>query len=159
VDKKGFTLVELLVAIVIVGVLTGLALPNLTKWTQGTKVKKVARQIVTDMQFAKMRAISESVQYRVYFDTTNKQHYIQKGNLSSGSTGWTTVGTVRNLTDAANPYYAKGVTFTDTFTTSCTDCVIFSPTGEATPSGSVTCSASGNTRVVNVTSSGRIRVD
>ena len=60
-DKKGFTLVELLVAIVIVGVLTGLALPSLKQWIDGIKVKKVARQIVTDMQLAKTRAVSNAL--------------------------------------------------------------------------------------------------
>jgi type IV fimbrial biogenesis protein FimT len=159
VGKKGFTLVELLVALAIAGVLTGLALPSLKQWIEGIKVKQVARQIVTDLQLAKTRAVSEGIQYKVYFNTAAAKYYIQKGDLSSGSTTWTTVGTVRELSNAANPYYARDVALSNNFPSSCPDCVIFSPTGSASPAGKVTCSSSGNSRHVYVILSGRIRVE
>jgi len=111
------------------------------------------------MQLAKTRAVSEGIQYKVYFDTALKSYYIQKGNLSSGSTAWTTVGTARELSNPTNPYYTKDVALSNNFPSSCPDCVIFSPAGSAYPAGKVTCSCSGNSRNVYVILAGRIRVE
>jgi type IV fimbrial biogenesis protein FimT len=158
-ENKGFTLVELIVVTLIAGILAGFALPNLNKWIEGIKVKKVARQIVTDLQLAKTKAVSEGIQYRVHFDTASARYSIQKGNLSSGSTTWTLAGIARDLSNATNPYYAKNVALSNNFPSSCPDCVVFSPTGSASPAGKVTCSTSGNSRNVYVILSGRVRVD
>ncbi len=157
--NKGLTLLELIVVTLIAGILAGFALPNLNGWIEGLKVKKVARQIVTDLQLAKAKAVSEGVQYRVHFDTASARYSIQKGNLSSGSTTWTLAGIARELSNAANPYYAKNVAIRNNFASSCPDCVIFSPTGSANPAGKVTCSSSGSEKNVYVILSGRVRVD
>ena len=157
--NKGVTLVELIVVIVIAGILAGLALPSLNGWIDGLKVKKVARQIVTDLQLAKAKAVSEGVQYRVHFDTASARYSIQKGNLSSGSTTWTLAGIVRELSNAANPYFAKNVAISNTFPSSCPDCVVFSPSGSASPAGRVTCTSSGREKNVYVILTGRVRVD
>ena len=158
-ENRGFTLVELIVVTLIAGILAGFAIPNLNHWIENLKVKKVARQVVTDMQLAKAKAITEGVQYRVHFDTASARYSIQKGNLSSGSTTWTIAGIVRELSNAANPYYAKNVALSNNFPSSCPDCVVFSPTGSASPAGKVTCSSSGKSKNVYVILSGRVRVD
>src|SRR3982751_3625956 len=54
----GFTLMETLTAIVIMGILAAIAMPAFTRLLPGIRVSSAARQIATDLQLARMRAIS-----------------------------------------------------------------------------------------------------
>jgi hypothetical protein len=89
-------------------------------------LQKAVRQVVTDLQFAKMKAISEGLQYQVNFNTNNNSYVIEKGDKSSDSSSWTSIQIPRALRNRANPYYAKGISLFQNFPN---DRAIFSPTG------------------------------
>jgi type II secretion system protein H len=150
------TLIELLVVLVILGIAAALAAPNVSRWMEGYTVRKSGRQLVSDLQLAKMKAISQGVQHRISFDAPNRSYTIQQGNASSGSTTWAQVESVRALSDEQNPYYAKSVTLATNFTN---NVVLFSPVGTASPAGTVTLSASNHTRLVRVVLTGRVRLE
>jgi hypothetical protein len=86
----------------------------------------------------------------------NRRYRVEQGNSASGSTAWGQVGALRSLADGNSPYYADGVNINDTFTG---HCVIFSPTGSASPSGLATFSTANLVRNVAVTLTGRVRVE
>ena len=65
VGKKSYPLLGLLVAMVITATLTGSLCQQVAICSQGAKVRKVARKIITVLIFAKKRAI---IQYGAYFD-------------------------------------------------------------------------------------------
>ena len=127
-DSRGLTLIEILVALVIIGVAVTLAAPSFTAWLGSSTVKKTARQLVTDLQFAKMKAVAEGVQYRVSFDSASGSYVVQRGNASIDSGSWTTVGIERRIADKTNPYYAKGVTLKQNYPGGV---VLFSPLGSS----------------------------
>ena len=59
---------------------------------QNYQLQTTARQLVTDLQAAKMSAVAQKIEYQVAFDGTNKRYSINMGNSSLGSTTWTLTG-------------------------------------------------------------------
>ena len=145
------TLIELLVVLVVLAIVAALAAPNASRWIESYYVRKAGRQLVSDLQLAKMKAISQGVQHRMLFDPANKTYKIQKLVLGV----WTDVDAPRVLSDVNNPYYASGVALTNNFTN---NAVAFSTTGTASGMGTVTLSTANYTKLVTVILTGRIRV-
>ena len=151
---RGLTLLELLVVLVIVAIGVTLAVPNLSRWIENYTVWKASRQLVTDLQLAKMRAVSQGLQHRVAFDIADKSYKIEQGNASRGSTAWSQIGITRALADPQNPHHANGVALATNFTN---NAVIFSTKGTASPAGTVTLITRNYARQVMVILTGRIR--
>ena len=68
--QRGFTLVELMVAIAVVGVLLTLAAPSFYDFILVQRLKSMNAQLVTDMQFARSEASSRGVDVQVIFSAT-----------------------------------------------------------------------------------------
>jgi type II secretion system protein H len=151
--EKGFTLVELLVVLAMIGIMSGLAVPSVKEWFTDYRVRKASRQVVTDLQYAKMRAVSEGVQFKVSFNNSARSYTLQRGNASAGSSTWVQVDATRQLAAEGTPYYAQGVSLT----ASNSD-VTFSPVGTASPATSIALSAGTKARTVTTLLTGRIRV-
>jgi len=60
---------EMLTAIFVVFVLAGIAMPHFTRLLPSIRVASAARQVATDLQLARMRAISQRTIQTVVFDT------------------------------------------------------------------------------------------
>jgi Tfp pilus assembly protein FimT len=118
----------MLIAIVILGVAASLGAPSFSDWIRNFTTKKAARQLMTDLQFAKMKAVAEGVQYKVTFNDASASYAVQKGDASEGSGLWTTVGIERRIADKTNPYYARGVKLRQNYPD---NGVIFSPIGSS----------------------------
>jgi prepilin-type N-terminal cleavage/methylation domain-containing protein len=65
--QAGFTLVEFLVAIGVVAILVAVALPDLFASLRGLRLSDGARQLASDLQLARMKAISQHTKYRISF--------------------------------------------------------------------------------------------
>lgn len=63
----GFTLTEMLVAITVAGILTGIAIPNFMSWLPGLRLSSAARQVATDLQVTRMKAVSQNNKFRLSF--------------------------------------------------------------------------------------------
>lgn len=55
--QKGFTLVELMIGLVIVGVLLMQAIPSFSAWIQNMKVRNSAEAILNGLQLARSQAV------------------------------------------------------------------------------------------------------
>ncbi len=66
-NKKGVTLVELIVVMVIIGILAAFFVPNIGAWLPSYRLRSGARDIVSTMRTAQMKAVSTNMKYRVSF--------------------------------------------------------------------------------------------
>ena len=64
---SGFTVMELIVTIAIAGVLMGVAVPSFMSLLPTLRLSSAARQVATDLQLARMKAISQNTQNTVTF--------------------------------------------------------------------------------------------
>lgn len=67
-DKKGFTLIELVLVVAIVGAMSIMAFPTFSGWIARARLRDAARTVYSDMQLARIKAIETGAQWRVLFD-------------------------------------------------------------------------------------------
>jgi len=73
---KGFSLIELLVVVTLIGIIATIAGLNLVNYTKNRNLKSAARDVASDFAICKERAISESSTYRITFATGGNSYTI-----------------------------------------------------------------------------------
>lgn len=59
-DRWGFTLIEMLMAMVMLAIVTGFAIPVFAKWLPNYNLKTAARDVFSNMQLAKLEAVKQN---------------------------------------------------------------------------------------------------
>lgn len=145
--QAGFTLVEAIVVISIMGILAGLVYFSVTSILPGYRLNGAARAVRGDLFNAKMLSAKKNLEYRVVFIATG--YDIQRGNSSSGSTAWTTELS-RDFTDYSGVTVDTGATGNPSF----------NPRGTADTGETITLSNStGDTKTITVSLAGRIKIN
>jgi prepilin-type N-terminal cleavage/methylation domain-containing protein len=95
-NKKGVTLIELIVVFVIIAIMAVLLVPNIGAWLPSYRLRSATRDIASTFRAAQMRAISEQVSYIVSFngaDTgkTSNTAYIYAGTVTTLPAGITII--------------------------------------------------------------------
>lgn len=67
VNKKGVTLIELVVVFVIIAIGAVLLAPNIGAWLPNYRLRSATRDIASTMRTAQMKAVSNNTEYRVFF--------------------------------------------------------------------------------------------
>jgi len=70
--RKGFTLVEILAAIAIIGLMTLIFYPNIMNTLETRKIEGAAREILTSLQRAKFQAVKTKLNHRVRFEAVGE---------------------------------------------------------------------------------------
>jgi len=150
---QGFTLTELLVIVAILGTLITIAIPTFGLLSDSSHVKGAAQAIATDLQLAKMRAISQSKKMRLLFidGTSYKfQYYDTAGSVWRDLTG----EMARDFDSCANPYHHEGVSITPPLGNE----VVFQPWGSST-STSIQVQNARKQGTITVSSTGKISTE
>ena len=90
-NKRGVSLIELVIVLAIIAIGAVLTIPNMGPWIQTYRLRSATRDIVSVMRVANMKSVSTNAEYRVYFHTVERKFWLERGNQSDNSTNW--VGT------------------------------------------------------------------
>jgi len=146
--ERGFTLAELLVVIVMIGVLSVLAAPSLISYWQASSVQAGAEELAPAVNRGRQLAISRNT--TVCVQVSSGSITLRTG--SCGGTLFTGAGTTSAglipLTSGMQASFASGTS------------VVFTNLGAASPAATlrVTSPTTGRTRDVVVSASGQVRV-
>jgi type IV fimbrial biogenesis protein FimT len=70
-SSSGLTLMELIIAMAVLAVLIGIASPMIGRFSSGYRLRGAAREVATDLQFARLLAVKENTNYDVVLKTSN----------------------------------------------------------------------------------------
>jgi prepilin-type N-terminal cleavage/methylation domain-containing protein len=94
VNRKGVTLIELIVVMIIIAIGAVLMAPGIGAWLPNYRLRSTTRDIVSTMRTAQMKAVSMNMEYRVSFDSNAKTYSLQRN-----SGGWQADGATQKLPD------------------------------------------------------------
>ena len=80
---RGFSLIELLLVIIILGVLIGLVLPNLSKVYSRFQVSETAKSLVSLLRFAQAHAVMNKKTCEVEFNPTERFYLLKEEDPES----------------------------------------------------------------------------
>ncbi len=75
-NNSGFTLIEVIVVSVLIGIMTAIAIPNYINWLPNYRLKGAARDLYSNMQKARLIAVKENRNTAIEFDPANNRYSI-----------------------------------------------------------------------------------
>lgn len=88
--QAGFTLIEALVVVAILGVMTLIALPQFTDWRKKAQFREAARDIASTLRDARSKAIAANLEHQVDIDVSAATITVKQGNRPYNSSSWPT---------------------------------------------------------------------
>ncbi|WP_347273076.1 GspH/FimT family pseudopilin [Candidatus Kuenenia sp.] len=143
-NQKGFSLIELIVVMAIMGIAAGIAVPVYNNMKPQIRLNGAARQVMGDLMWARMRAISENNNYVIAFGEagptlTNDTYYIYDDNDNDFSSVGIEADELVKEVVIPDKYkdmgygYASGIKKTDNTNTLTGDAVTFNSGGASKP--------------------------
>lgn len=155
--NKGFSAIELMIVIAIIGVLAYLAVPGWLAWRATTKINGAATNLRGDLEMAKMRAIKENATVAMEFVTsTSYRIFIDTGATSYTWEAGETILRNRQLVPGVSMNILSGFGVNSAGLNS----TGFNGRGRAGKAGTVAIDdSSGNQRQIVISPLGRVRLE
>lgn len=153
--QSGFTLIELMIVIAIMGIMMALAVPSYQTYMAQRRLNGAARQVMSDLMAARMKAITQNNEFKVFFPGShsgalsgNHQYQILDDDDNDSTPD---EGEAIEIKDIQTNY--SDVTMT------ANNNPVFSPKGTATNLATVTLSNSRGSKEVSIAITGRVKID
>jgi len=143
-NRKGITLVELVIVVIIIAIGAVLMVPSIGSWLPNYRLKSAARDMVSTMRVAQIKAVTNNLQYQVSFNAGNNSYILQYQNTAGV---WVQDGAVQNL--------PSGVQFNTTFGNTAS----FFPNSTSINGNVVLNNTKGNVKTIQILgATGRIKI-
>ena len=152
-SSKGMTLLEIVVTMGLIGLLAALAGFGFRDLYPSLHLQGAVKDIVLDIQKARMMAIAQNRPYRIVFSPGQESYQLEKAS-SFGGVQWpgTPAGIPREFNNPNNLYHHPGV---DLLSSSFNP--VFSPRGTAV-GASLLLKSGGRQKRISISSQGRVKV-
>ena len=143
--NKGFTILEIVIVVTIFGIVAAIAIPNMIGQMPRYRLKGAARQIMGDLMWARMQAVSQKNEFKIFFVNDHEYKILDDddndGKADSGE--WTEIKEIRNR------YHDVSISMTAN--------PIFFPRGSASI-GTITVINPGGSKKVKIHLTGRVKM-
>jgi len=156
-SNKGFTILEVMTVVIVIGILTALAVPTFDEAVKKIRFKSASNTIMANLRMARSHAISKKVQHGVGFDSDNNVISVFKDiNDPSGFT-FDDTDSILFQDTLVGGLQQIATSFSD-------DVIFFFPDGRASTSGNVNGDAtwgetSASVQISILAATGRIKMD
>lgn len=134
-QRSGFSIIELLVVLVIIGIVAAIALPNWRSWLPSFALNSATRQIQSELHNIKMRAATENTPFQLVYFQGASEYTIE-----------------RDSKPLLTKPLAPGTSITKA------GAILFSPRGTAGANRVRLRNADGSCRQIIVSATGRVRI-
>jgi prepilin-type N-terminal cleavage/methylation domain-containing protein len=124
-DRRGFTLIEIMIVIAIVGIVGIIATSNLQLWLSHSSAVGFKREFLSQISEARTRSVASSLQHRLLIERSAGRVTLQRWNSVSGT--WPNAATPIVGSRGAG---IDNVTCTPAVTVPSTFALLFNPDGE-----------------------------
>jgi type IV fimbrial biogenesis protein FimT len=156
--KSGFSLMELMITIAIIGIVSAVAAPNFIHYMAERRLNGAARMVMSDLMSARQKAVSHNNNFKIFFNANQREYTILDDDNNDGSIT-ASPSEATEVRDIGKDYYDVTLSNPDQPANSPTN-PIFYPRGTAFGTTvKLTSARTGTSKYVKVASTGRVKID